>query len=382
MSLIQNFTKAVPMILLIPGPVTTRAEVRAAMARDFAPWNDEFRVISRRIRHRVREIAGGDEAVHTALPLQGCGHFGTEAALRSTLPVGGRVLVPLTGTYAERMVRLAREAGRVPVTLAVDQNRPLPPEEVAAALAADPEISHVGLVYSETSTGVIHDAVAIGAAVRAAGRRMVLDAVSAFGALPLNMSEQTEIDAAIFTTNKCLEGLPGMAFVVVRNDRLLAPGEAGSWSFDLADILTLSRRDGGGGFRFTPAAQTVAAFDAALDFYDQEGGQKARLARYQENARIVWQGMARIGLRPCLEAADQGPIVVNIHAPPDPAWSLPGFVDGLMAHGFTISNFYNTEAPSFRVGCIGHVTPQDMQRFVDAVDAVVDTLGVKIRAGN
>ncbi len=370
------------MILLIPGPVTTRAEVRAMMACDLAPWDDEFRSLSKRIRTKVREIAGGGEGMHTALPLQGCGHFGTEAALRSVLAPGGRILVPMTGSYAERMVRLANEAGRVGVPLEVDQNRAVSPALIAAALAADPTLSHVGLVYSETSTGVIHDAVAIGAAVRAAGRRMVLDAVSAFGALPLDLSEQTEIDAAIFTSNKCLEGLPGLVFIVVRNDRLLAPGQAGSWSFDLADILAQATRDGGGSFRFTPAAQAVAAFDLALNFYAQEGGQPNRLARYEANAKEVWTGLSAIGLRPCLDLADQGPIVVNIHAPPDPAWSLPKFVVGLKARHFTISNFYNTAEPSFRVGCIGHVTPDDMRRFVAAVDDTLVELGVQIRSGN
>ncbi len=370
------------MILLIPGPVTTRAEVRAVMARDFAPWDDDFRIISRRVRNRVRDIAGGSAETHSALPLQGCGHFATEAALRSVLPVGGRILVPMTGSYAERLARLASESGRIVVPLPVDQERPVPPGQITDALAADPDLSHVGLVYSETSTGVIHDAVAIGAAVRGLGRRIVLDAVSAFGALPLDLASQTEIDAAIFTSNKCLEGLPGLSFIVVRNDRLLLPGQAGSWSFDLADILAQALRDGGGSFRFTPAAQVVAAFDTALDFYEAEGGRAARLARYQANALALWHGMVRIGLEPCLAISEQGPIVVNVHAPPDTAWSLSQFVELLKLRGFTISNFYNTPAPSFRVGCIGAVTPDDMERFVTAADESLKALGVTVRRGN
>lgn len=368
------------MILLIPGPVTTRTEVRAVMSHDFAPWDDSFRAISRRVRDRVRAISGGSAETHTALPLQGCGHFATEAAVRSVLPSGGRILVPLTGSYADRMLRLANEAGRVAVPLIVDQERPVAPAQIATALASDPTISHLGLVYSETSTGVIHDAVAIGAAVRAVGRRMILDSVSAFGALPLDLSAQPEIDAAVFTTNKCLEGLPGLAFAIVQNERLLAPGLAGSWSFDLADILAQAKRDGGGSFRFTPPAQTVASFDTALDFYDAEGGQPARLARYAANAQAIWHGMSRIGLRPCLALDCQGPIVVNIHAPPDPAWSLAGFVELLKLRGFTISNFYNTKAPSFRVGAIGAVSPQDLDRFIVAADSALSEMGVTTRS--
>lgn len=370
------------MILLIPGPVTTRAEVRAAMAIDYAPWDDEFRMLSRRLRQRVCDIAGGGSETHTALPLQGCGHFGTEAALRSLIPKGGRIVIPMTGSYAERMARLATECGIAPLPFAVDQTRPVPPDQITAAMRAAPDATHLGLVYSETSTGVINDAQSIGAAVRALGRHVLLDAVSAFGALPLNLAEQPEIDAVIFSSNKCLEGLPGLVFVVVRNAALSAVGQAGSWSFDLADILAQAKRDNGGSFRFTPAAQAVAAFDLALNFYDAEGGQLPRLARYQQNTRIVWQGMQSLGLRPCLDETHQGPIVVNIHAPPDPAWSLPNFVAALKRRDFTISNFYNTVEPSFRVGCIGHVTPADMQRFVQAVDEALHELGVVVRHGN
>ncbi|HEY0418828.1 MAG TPA: 2-aminoethylphosphonate--pyruvate aminotransferase, partial [Acetobacteraceae bacterium] len=143
------------MKLLIPGPVTTHPEVRAAMAQDLAPWDNEFRPLYAGIRHELVRIAGGTEASHATLPLQGCGHFATEAAIRSFVPAGGRILIPMVGAYADRMARLAREAGRVVVELPVNEQEPVPPAAIAAALAADPGIGHVGLVYSETGSGVI-----------------------------------------------------------------------------------------------------------------------------------------------------------------------------------------------------------------------------------
>ncbi|MCW3473304.1 2-aminoethylphosphonate--pyruvate transaminase [Rhodovastum sp. RN2-1] len=371
------------MLLLIPGPVTTRPEVRQAMTQDHAPWDNAFRPLYASVRERVLAIAGGVPGTHASLALQGCGHFATEAAVRTFVPPGGRILIPATGSYADRMARLAREAGRVVVPLTVAQTEPVSPAVVAAALAADPTISHVGLVYSETSSGVIHDAIAIGEAVRAAGRRLILDAVSAFGALPLDISAQPEMDVAVFTTNKCLEGLPGLSFAVARVDSLTgAVGNAGSWSFDLADIYAHALRSGWGSFRFTPPAQVLAAFQTALDFFDVEGGQAARLARYTANARTLYDGMLSLGLEPCLARDVQGPIVMNVHAPSDPAWSLQAFVDALKEAGFVISNFYNTEYPSFRVGCIGAVTPGDMQRFISAVDQVLVRLGIKNRSAS
>jgi 2-aminoethylphosphonate-pyruvate transaminase len=369
------------MLLLIPGPVTTRPEVRAAMAQDLAPWDNDFRTRYADVRDRLRAIAGGPAATHTTIALQGSGHFGVEAAVRSFIPPGGRILVPATGHYAERMVRLAREAGRVPVPLAMPPAAPLRAEAVARALAADPTLGHVGLIYSETSTGVVHDAIAVAGVVRAAGRRLIIDAVSAFGALPLDLAAMPEVDAVVFTPNKCLEGMPGLAFAVARIDRLEATaGQAGSWTLALADIHAQYKRSGPGSFRFTPPAQVLAALQVALDLYDREGGRMPRLARYRENARVLYQGMGRIGLEPCLAATVQGPVIVNVHAPPDPAWNLQRFVDALKARGYLISNFYNTPEPSFRVGCIGAITPEDMQGFVTAADAALGDLGVRHRA--
>jgi 2-aminoethylphosphonate-pyruvate transaminase len=328
------------MLLLIPGPVTTRPEVRAALAQDFAPWDNDFRPLYLGVRTRLLHIAGGRPDTHVTLALQGCGHFITEAAVRSFLPPGGKILIPATGSYADRMIRLATEAGRQVIQLPIPQTVPTDPQAVAAALAADPTISHVGLVYSETGSGVIHDVPAVGAVVR--------------------------------------------AFAVARIDRLQASadrgaGGAGSWSFDLADIYAHSLRTGGGSFRFTPPAQVLNALTTALDLFDAEGGQPARLARYTANMRVLYDGAIGLGLTPYLPRHAQGPVVVNIHAPADPAWNLQAFVDALKTRGVLISNFYNTPSPSFRVGCIGAITPTDMAHAVAAMGAALKELGIQRR---
>ena len=368
------------MLLLIPGPVTTRPEVREAMRHDFAPWDNDFRPLYAGIRERVLRIAHGVPGEHATLPLQGCGHFITEAAIRTFVPPGGRLLIPATGSYADRMIRLAREAGRVPVPLPLAETAATDPADVAAALTADPVISHVGLVYSETGSGIVHDVARIGAAVRRLGRRMIVDAVSAFGALPLDLSAQPEIDAVGFTSNKCLEGVPGMAFAVARIDRVEAcAGNAGSWSFDLSSVYAHAVRGGWGSFRFTPPAQVLNAFNVALDLFDAEGGQPARLARYTANMRVLYEGVRGLGLTPCLPTQLQGPIIVNVHAPADPEWDLQRFVDALKARGVLISNFYSTLQPSFRVGCIGAITPDDMERAVVAMGEALRELGIEQR---
>ena len=373
------------MLLLTPGPVSTRPGVKAAMTRDIAPWDPDFAPLFRGVADYALAVAGVDRASHACLPLQGAGHFAIEAMLRAFLgrdgqPGAGRLLMPLTGAYGVRMARLAREIGCAVTTLPVTDVAPVPPAAIAAALAADPTLTHVGLVYSETSTGIVHDARAIGQVVRAAGRTMLLDAVSAYGALPLDLAAMPEVAATVFTANKCFEGMPGIAFVVARVDALEAAWPAGSWSLDLGDIWRMQRTRFDGFFRFTPPAQVMAAMAAAQADHAAEGGATARLARYAANRDALMGGLEAIGLRPYLSRAAQGPIVVNIHAPGDDAWDLHRFVVELKAREFLISNFHDTVEPSFRVGCIGAVEPDDMRRFVAAVDETLVAMGVRERA--
>ena len=368
------------MLLLTPGPVTTHPAVREAAARDIAPWDNDFRTMVSRVRDRVLAIAGGQPGEHAALPLQGCGHFALEAAIRTFVPPGGRLLLPSTGQYADRLCRLATEAGRTVTPLIVPDDSRASPAALQAALQADAGISHAALVYSETSTGVVHDVPALAAAAGRAGRRVIVDAVSAFGALPFDIGALPMVDSMAFTSGKCIEGLPGAAFTVARVDRLLAcAGQAGSWSLDLSDIHANGVRNGTGVHRFTPVAQAIAAFDAALDRFDAEGGQPARLVRYTANMQTLDDGGGARGLQPCLPLDVQGPIVLNVHAPADPAWSLQAFVDALKARDVLISNFYNTATPSFRLGCIGAVTPDDMRGAVAAIGAALVDLGVQMR---
>jgi len=370
------------MLLLIPGPVTTRPEVRAALSVDIAPWDFDFRDVYAGVRTRLLRIANGVEGEHSALPLPGCGHFVTEAAIRSFVAPGARMLVPMTGSYSDRMVRLARESGRTPVPMPIAASEAIPAGDVADALERDRSITHVGLVQSETGSGIVHDVDAIGAVVKAQGRRMIVDGVSAFGALPLDMAAHPEIDAAVFTANKCLEAFPGIAYAIARIDRLEAnAGIAGSWSLDLADVYAQVVSRGDGRPRFTPPAQVVNALNRALDFFDAEGGRAARLARYTANMRTLYDGLIRIGLTPYVEQKHQGPIIVNVHAPADPAWHLQRFVDALKSRGVLISNFYNTPKPGFRVGCIGAIEPSDMKGAVEAMDLALKDIGVNNRTG-
>lgn len=371
------------MLLLIPGPVMTHPDVRAAASRDIAPWDHDIRAEISTLLARLRDLAGGHDGAHVALPLPGSGHFMVEAAIRTFVApekdgAGGGILIPATGQYADRMVRLAREAGRRVTILPASLTEPLNAAAVEAALREDPGITHLGLVYSETSTGIVHDPEAIGAVVRGLGRRMILDAVSAFGALPIAIATHPEIDALIFTPNKCLEALPGFSIAICPVERLEGrAGQAQSWSFDLADIYHNGLANGPGAGRFTPPIQALAALGKALDRLDAEGGREARLARYRENMATLYDGVEGLGLRPFLPRAIQGPIILNVHAPAHPDWDLRRFVEALKRRDVLISNFRNTEEPSMRIGAIGAIARPDILRAVAAIGETLDELGLR-----
>ncbi len=360
------------MLLLIPGPVQTDPRVRAVMADDIAPWDDDFRAEYAAMRPRIVALAGGTEGVHAALPLPGCGHMVVEAAVRTFVPAGEKLLVVHNGAYAQRLARLATEAGRVVVPLDGPDTEPMSPARLAEALAAHPEIRHVALVVSETGSGIVNDPNILGPVIAAAGRRMICDAVSGFGALRFVMADHPECDVVVFTSNKCLEGMPGFGFAVARIDALeAARGNAGSWVMDLADVYQHALRDGFGSFRFTPAVQALRAFRVAMDLYDAEGGQPARHARYARNAAVLYDGLIALGFAPYVTRENQGPIIVNVHQPTDPAWDVKVFIARLKARGVLISNFWTTPVPTLRIGCIGAIGEAEIRFALAQIGAVL-----------
>jgi 2-aminoethylphosphonate-pyruvate transaminase len=185
----------------------------------------------------------------------------------------------------------------------------------------------------------------------------------------------------VFTSNKCLEGLPGFGFAVAPIARLEAcAGNAGSWVMDLHDVYRHALRDGWGSFRFTPAVQALRAFRVAMDLYDAEGGQPARLARYRRNSEVWYEGLQALGFRPYVAKQHQGPIIVVVHQPDHPAWDFADFLARMKARGVIISLHFTTQAPTIRLGCIGAINEADVRFALDQLKTVLAEMGIGARA--
>lgn len=361
-------------VLLTPGPLTTSAATKAAMLSDWGSWDAAFNALTATVCRDLKDIVGGGQS-HVCVPLQGSGTFSVEAALGTLVPKQGKVLVPDNGAYCQRILRILGYLGREAVVLKHREDEPADPLRIDVALAANPEISHVAQVHCETGTGILNPLPEIAAVVARHGRGLIVDAMSSYAAIPIDVRTMP-CDALVAASGKCLEGVPGMGFVILRRDKLAgASGNCHSLAMDLHDQWVYMQNTGQ--WRFTPPTHVIAALHSALDQYHQAGGQAARLARYTENCQALVEGMRGLGFRTFLADAIQAPIIVTFRAPPDPAYDFAAFYRGVRKKGFILYPGKLTAIETFRVGCIGAIDRSIVQRAVEAIAATLREMGVK-----
>jgi 2-aminoethylphosphonate-pyruvate transaminase len=359
--------------LLTPGPLTTSATVKQAMLHDWGSRDHEFIAINRRLREKLVALAGGT-GTHVCVPMQGSGTFAVEAMIGSFVPAAGKLLILINGAYGKRIARICDYYRRAHEVLEWPEDRPVDPAAVAKALAGDPAITHVAVIHCETTSGVLNPIAEVAAVVARAGRRLLIDSMSAFGALPVDARE-IAFDAVAASSNKCLEGVPGMGFAVCRKEALEAcKGNSPSLSLDLFDQWQALEKTGQ--WRFTPPIHCIVAFDQAVQEHEAEGGVAGRGARYRNNCRILIEGMRKLGFATLLPDRLQAPIIVTFHMPADPRFVFESFYDKLRDRGYVIYPGKLTVADSFRIGCIGRLGEAEMKGALSAVAEVMGELGV------
>jgi len=354
--------------LLTPGPLTTSLRTKQSMLRDWGSWDADFNSITGRVRERLLQIVHGS-GTHECVPMQGSGTFSVEAAIGTLVPRTGHVLVPQNGAYCQRIARICRVLGRKLTTIDYAENTQVAAADIERALRADPSITHVALVHCETSTGILNPLEEIAQAVSRHDRGLIVDAMSSFGALEID-ARTTPFDAVVAASGKCLEGPPGMGFVIVRREALeRCEGNCHSLALDLYDQWVYMQKTTQ--WRYTPPTHVVAAFDSAIAQYLEEGGLGARGARYAQNCRTLIEGMARLGLKSFLPAAIQAPIIVTFFAPDSPRYVFKDFYNAVKAHGYILYPGKLTTVETFRVGCMGQLGERGIAGAVEAVGKVL-----------
>jgi 2-aminoethylphosphonate-pyruvate transaminase len=361
--------------LLTPGPLTTSTPVKRAMLRDLGSRDQAFIALTQRVREGLSRVAGGTSA-HACVPLQGSGTFAVEAMLGTLLPRTGALLNLVNGAYGRRVGRICALLGRRCVDIIGPEDTPIDPRRVDDALATDASITHVHLVHCETTSGILNPLPEIAESVARRGRALFVDAMSAFGALPVDMG-MPAMHAIAASSNKCLEGVPGISFVIARSDAVAAAGgNSHSLSLDLHDQWQGLERNGQ--WRFTPPVQCLLALDQALRELEAEGGPPGRLHRYRRNCALLREGMAAMGFRPFLDAAVQAPIIVTFRMPADPAFRFDALYDGLRRRGFVIYPGKLTGQDTFRIGCIGRIDETVIRGLLGAVRETLVEMGLAV----
>ena len=359
-------------ILLTPGPLTTSLETRTAMLTDWGSWDRAFNTLTTSVCKDLLAIVNG-QGSHVCVPLQGSGTFAVEAAIGTLVPTTGKVLALVNGAYGQRLARIVQVLGLRCKVIEWPDDTPVDPATVAMTLELDSSITHVCLIHCETGTGLLNPLPAIATVVAAAERKLIVDAMSSFAALPIDV-QATPVCALIAASGKCLEGVPGMGLVIVEQSALQAStGNSRSLALDLADQYHYLQKTGQ--WRFTPPTHVVAALRAALDQYQREGGQDARLARYQHNAGLLIDGLQQSGLRLFLDESRQAPIILTFHAPQHPEYDFRLFYETVRARGFILYPGKLTTVETFRVGCIGAVDSAEISQAVHAITDALKELG-------
>lgn len=361
--------------LLTPGPLTTAMSVKQAMLRDWGSWDADFKAMTARLRRELLAMLGQGAGDYDCVPVQGSGTFAVEAMLGTFLSRQSKTLVLANGAYGKRMAETLRYLGRDHVV--IDKGDYLPPRghEVAAALRADPAITHVGAIHCETSSGILNPLKEIADATATAGAKLLIDSMSAFGAIPVSPKD-IAFEALVSSANKCIEGVPGFGFVLAKKS-LLAASAGNSHSLSLDIHAQWQAMEKTGQWRFTPPTHVIAAFLEALRLHAAEGGVAGRGARYAANRDVLVAGMRALGFETLLADRWLSPIIVTFFTPDDPAFRFDAFYEAMKRRGFVIYPGKLTVVDSFRIGCIGRLDENVMHLVVKAAAASLKELGVR-----
>ncbi len=356
-------------LLLTPGPLSTSESVRHAMLQDWCTWDKDYNEgIVTPLRHDLLAIAGLDEADYTTVLLQGSGTYCVEATIGATVRPEDKLLILANGAYGKRMAQIADYYKLNYVLVSLGETELVTGEVARKALEANPGVTHLSMVHSETTTGLLNPIEEVAEVIRGRGITFIVDAMSSFAGVPIDI-KGLGIDFLVSSANKCIQGVPGFGFIIAKKDKMLATkGNARSLSLDIyAQWETMEK--GHGKWRFTSPTHVVRAFYQAMQELKEEGGIEARHRRYVENHRTLVDGMRALGFQTLLSDDKQGCIITSFLYP-SADFDFADFYNKLKGKGFVIYPGKISDADTFRIGNIGDIFPSDIKALLEAIREV------------
>lgn len=349
--------------LLTPGPLTTTETVKEAMQIDRCTWDEDYKNMTQEIRTGLLKLAYADNGDYTTVLMQGSGTFGVESVLSGVISSTDKVLVLQNGAYSKRMVEMCDYHGIKYVVYEEDYAHVPDPAIVEDVLKSDGNIIHISMVHSETTSGLLNDIAAIGELAKKYNKKFIVDAMSSFGGVDINVPE-LGITYLVSSANKCIQGVPGFSFIIAKvSDLKQTKGIARSLSLDLYAQWETMEKDGGK-WRFTSPTHVVAAFSQALKELAAEGGVTARNARYTATNRALRKGMEELGFKAYIDEAHQGPIITTFFYPENCKFTFEKMYAYLKDHGYVIYPGKLTDAETFRLGNIGEIYMDNVEKIL------------------
>lgn len=355
-----------PYLLLTPGPLSTTPTVKAAMQIDYCTWDSDYRQVTETIRQQILDLAQANADNYTTVLLQGSGSYGVEATIGAAVPRENAVLmVAINGAYGQRISEIADYYDIPHVDVVFAEDEIVDPERINEALNAHPEVTHFATIHSETTTGILNPIEQLVPLLKARGIISIIDAMSSLGGVPINV-DQLDCDYLVSSANKCVQGVPGFAFIIAKKSELAkTAGNARSLSLDLyAQWQAMTKQPGK--WRFTSPTHVVHAFAQALNELALEGGVEPRYRRYAASQSRLSSGMQALGFDLVIDPAYQGPIITSFKYPSE-QFDFDDFYQFIKERGFVIYPGKVSTIPSFRIGTIGDVDTTDINRLLSII---------------
>ena len=356
--------------LLTPGPLTTSETVKKVMMVDHCTWDNDYKVITQKIRKDLLELANAPEEDYTVILMQGSGTFGVESVITSSVGTDEKILICENGAYGKRMKDIANHARIDAVVYSEPFNKIPCAKKVEEILNEDKEITHVSMVHCETTSGILNDIESVAKVVKEHGKTFIVDAMSSFGGVVIDM-EKLGADFMISSSNKCIQGVPGFSFIIAKKEALKkCEGKARSLSLDLYDQFKTMDIDGK--WRFTSPTHVVLAFAQAIKELQEEGGVAKRYERYLNNNRTLIAKMEELGIKTYIDLEHQSPIITTFLYPEIHNYSFNEMYEYIKERGYAIYPGKVTEADTFRIGNIGEIYEEDMIKLAEIIKGFME----------
>lgn len=349
-------------ILLNPGPATTTDTVKNAMVvPDICPRELEFGELTLSVRDDLIKIAHGEKN-HTCILLTSSGTGGVEACLTSVIPQDKKVLIINNGAYGERMQAICDAYGINHIDLKIEWGKPVNISTVEEMIKKHhAELSHVAFIHHETTVGILNPLKEICSLTHKYNLENIVDAMSSFAGIDIDV-ERDHVDYLVSSSNKCIQGMAGISFVIARLDSLKKTTEIKrNFYFNLLanhEYLNKNKQ-----FLFTPPVQTLYALRQAVTEYMKEG-EHNRIRRYASMYEVMKKKVKELGFRFLVDEEYHSKLLTAIHDPASANYSFNEMHDYLYERGFTIYPGKVGNINTFRLSNIGEIYPADIEDFL------------------